>query len=75
MAAFSNAMHMADQMIASRHVSHDGVAEAVKLLQQSGQADRAYELQGRIAVAMNRGELTPEEAGMTLLPSAQNRMR
>ncbi|MES1190589.1 MAG: hypothetical protein ABUS47_05860 [Steroidobacter sp.] len=66
---------MADQMIASRHVSHDGVAEAVKLLQQSGQADRAYELQGRIAVAMNRGELTPEEAGMTLPPSVQNRMR
>lgn len=74
-AAFSNATHMVDQMIASRHVSHEGVAEAIKLLQQSGQADRAYELQGRIAVAMNRGELTPEESGMMLPPSAPNRMR
>ena len=65
-AAYSNATQMVDQMIAGHHVSHEGMAEAIKLLQQSGQADRAYELQGRVAVAINHGELTPEEAGLML---------
>ena len=65
-AAFFNATQMVDQMIVSHHVSHEGMMAAIKLLQQSGQVDRAYELQGRVAAAVNRRELTPAEAGLIL---------
>ncbi|MES1195744.1 MAG: hypothetical protein ABUL58_02250, partial [Steroidobacter sp.] len=73
-AAFSSAIQMVDQMIANRRVSHEGMADAIKLLQQSGQADRVYELQGKIAVAMNKGELTAEEAGLMFQRAAPNQI-
>jgi len=63
-ATFNRATQMIDQMIANRQVTQQGIIDAAQLLQQTGQADRAYLLQARIAAAVNRGELTPEQAGL-----------
>jgi len=61
--AFAQATQLVDQMIASRQVTQPGMSDAFKLLQQTGQGDRAYELNARIAAAVNRKELTPKQAG------------
>jgi hypothetical protein len=63
-AAFAEAARMVDQMIADRAVSPQGRNRAHELLRESGQADRIYEIDGRIAAAINRGEITGEEAGL-----------
>jgi len=60
---FAEATGLVDQMIASRQVTAAGLNDAVKLLQESGQGDRAYQLNARIAAAVNRNELTPAQAG------------
>jgi hypothetical protein len=61
--AFSQATALVDQMIANRQVTQSGLNDAGKLLEQSGQGDRAYELNARVAAAVNRNELTPAQAG------------
>jgi hypothetical protein len=61
--AFARAAQIVDMMIANRRVTSDGLDEAHALLRETGQADRGYELQARVAAAINRGELTPEQAG------------
>lgn len=61
--AFTEATQLVDQMIAGRQVTPPGMSEAYRLLQQSGQGDRAYELNARVAAAVNRKELTPKQAG------------
>jgi hypothetical protein len=66
--AMSRATEIVDRMISNREVTPDGMLEAKGLLQQTGQADRAIELGARIARAVNRGDLTPEQAG--ILPAA-----
>ncbi len=68
-AAFAEATRLVDQMIANRAVTPQGRERAHQLLRESGQADRIYEIDGRIAVAINRGEITPADAG--LAPPAQ----
>ena len=65
-AAFNKATQMVDQLIASRRVTPEGMSEAARLLQETGQSERAYLLHARIAAAINRGELTPEQAGMVM---------
>jgi hypothetical protein len=62
--AFLQATEKIDQMIASRQVTSEGISEAHNLLKETNQSHRAYELMGRISVAINNGELTPAEAGM-----------
>ena len=51
-------------MIADRAVTPQGRDRAHQLLRATGQADRIYEIDGRIAVAINRGEITAAEAGL-----------
>jgi hypothetical protein len=63
-AAFARAAQMVDRMIAARMITGQGLNEAHALLRETGQADRGYELQARISAAMNRGELTLEQAGI-----------
>lgn len=63
-AAFTEATRLVDQMIADRAVTPAGRARAHELLRKSGQADRIYEIEGRIAAAINRGEITPADAGL-----------
>jgi hypothetical protein len=65
--AFAQATDLVDQMIANRQVTRPGMSEAFKLLQQSGQADRAFELDARVAAAVNRKDLTPSQAGYAAL--------
>lgn len=62
-AAFARATQIVDMMIASRRITRDGLNEAEVLLHETGQANRNYELHARIAAAVNRRELTPEQAG------------
>jgi hypothetical protein len=62
--AFSQAARLVDQMIAKREISMQGRDRAHRLLRQSGQADRIYELEARISAAINRGDLTPSQAGL-----------
>lgn len=69
--AFTHASQLVDQMIASRRVTPEGLNEAHQLLQQTGQADRLVEISGRIAVAVNKGELTPAQAGLLMPGSAE----
>lgn len=64
--AFLQATEKIDQMIASRQVTSEGISQAHNLLKETHQAHRAYELMGRISAAINRGELTPAEAGMVM---------
>jgi hypothetical protein len=45
-------------------VTPQGRERAHLLLIDTGQADRIYEIDGRIAAAINRGELTAEDAGL-----------
>jgi len=45
-------------------VTAQGRNRAHELLRESGQADRTYEIDGRIAAAINRGELMPADAGL-----------
>jgi len=61
--AFTEATRLVDEMIANRQVTGPGMSDAVKLLQQSGQGDRAFELNARVAAAVNRRELTAAQAG------------
>jgi len=62
--AFTHATQLIDQMIASHQVTPQGLEEARQLLQQTGQSDQIYLLHARISMAINRRELTPEQAGM-----------
>jgi hypothetical protein len=64
--AFDEATRLVDEMIASGQVTRPAMNEAIKLLQQSGQGDRAFELNARVAAAVNRKELTPRQAGFEL---------
>ena len=65
-AAFAQAQRLVDQMIAAHEVTPQGRLQAEELLRQSGQADRLYEIDARISAAINRGEITPAQAGMGL---------
>ena len=65
-AAFSQATQLVDHMIASRQITPDGLKEARRMLRQTGQSDQAYLLNARIAAAINRHELTPEQAGLAI---------
>jgi hypothetical protein len=67
-AAFAQAERLVDQMIAAHDVTLQGRMQAEELLRQSGQADRMYEIDARISAAINRGEITPAQAGMGLPP-------
>lgn len=62
--AFDDAAQIVDQMIASRRVTIQGMSEAQQILADSGQADRMYEISARVSAAVNRGELTAEQAGL-----------
>jgi hypothetical protein len=62
--AFLQATEKIDQMIAGRQVTSEGINQAYQLLEKTHQSHRAHELMGRIAVAVNKGELSPSEAGM-----------
>ncbi|HEX2584635.1 MAG TPA: hypothetical protein VHL14_05855 [Steroidobacteraceae bacterium] len=64
--AFTRASQLVDQMIANRRITPEGLNEAHQLLQQTNQADRMVEISGRIAVAVNKGQLTPVQAGLTM---------
>jgi hypothetical protein len=68
-AAFAEATRVVDQMIADRRVTPQGRERAHQLLRETGQADRIYEIDGRVAAAINRGEITAADAG--LAPPAQ----
>jgi multidrug resistance efflux pump len=61
--AFTQANQVVDQMISNRKVSSGGMAEALQILQQSGQSDQAYKLMIKVSAAVNSGELTLEQAG------------
>jgi len=63
-AAFAEAGRIVDQMIANRAVTPQGRDKAHELLRESGQADRIHEIDGRIAAAINRGDITAEDAGL-----------
>jgi hypothetical protein len=63
-AAFAEAARLVDQMIENRSVTPQGLDRAHALLRESGQADRSYEIDGRIAAAINRGEITHADAGL-----------
>ncbi len=62
-AAFEHAAQIVDLMIANRRITHEGLNHAHALLRETGQTDRSYEVHARIAAAINRGELTLEQAG------------
>jgi len=64
-AAYSQAVKLVDQMIASHNVTPQGKNQAYELLRQTSQADRLFEIEARISAAINRGDLTPEQAGLT----------
>jgi hypothetical protein len=64
--AFSQATEKIDQMISSRQVTSEGLSQANNLLKETNQSHRSYELMARISAAINRGELTPAEAGMVM---------
>lgn len=62
--AFAQAARIVDQMIANHAVTLQGKNRAHELLRQTGQADRIFEVEARISAAINRGEITPEQAGL-----------
>jgi hypothetical protein len=62
--AFNRATQLIDQMIADRRITTEGLSNAQALLQGSGQSERGAELMSRISAAVNRGDLTPAEAGL-----------
>ena len=62
--AFDDATQIVDQMIASRHVTSQGLMEARQVLADSGQENRMFEISARVSAAVNRGELTLEQAGL-----------
>jgi len=68
--AFDEATQIVDQMIAGRRVTTQGMGEAKQLLDDSGQSERMFEISARVSAAVNRGELTLEQAG--LLPHQVN---
>jgi hypothetical protein len=53
----------ADEIILSKSVTEAGFNHAIQLLTETGQQDKIYLLHARIAVAVNKGELTPKQAG------------
>jgi hypothetical protein len=61
--AYDEAVRLVDEMIASGQVTRPAMNEASRLLQQSGQGDRVFELNARVAAAVNRKELTAKQAG------------
>jgi Icc-related predicted phosphoesterase len=61
--AFSQAQQSVDEMILSKSITETGLNHAVQLLTETGQEDKIYLLRARIAVAVNKGELTPKQAG------------
>lgn len=66
--AFLQAQDLVDRMIFNRSVTPAELGQAMQLLNQTGQEDKAYLLQAQIAVAVNNGELTPQQAGYTGQP-------
>jgi len=62
--AMSQATQLVDQMVAGHQVTPQGMRDAEQLLQQTGQADQIYLLHARISVAVNKGQLTPAQAGL-----------
>ena len=67
-AAFAQAARLVDQMIANHDVTPQGRMQAYELLRQTNQADRIFEIDARISAAINRGEITPDQAGLGLPP-------
>lgn len=61
--AFSQAQQSVDEMILSKSITQTGLNHAIQLLTETGQQDKIYLLHARIAVAVNKGELTPKQAG------------
>ena len=68
-AAFSEAARIVDQMITNHEITLQGRSQARELLRRTGQADRIYEIEGRISAAINRGDITPAQAGLGLPPT------
>jgi uncharacterized membrane-anchored protein YhcB (DUF1043 family) len=68
-AAFSEAARIVDQMITNHEITLRGRSQAQELLRQTGQADRIYEIEARISAAINRGDITPAQAGLGLPPT------
>jgi len=64
--AMTEATQIVDEMIRNRDVTLAGMAEARRLLEASGQADRTYEIYARVSAAINRGEITPAQAGVVM---------
>jgi uncharacterized membrane protein YdfJ with MMPL/SSD domain len=62
--ALAQATRLIDQMVSNHQVTPQGMRDAEQLLQQTGQADQIYLLHGRIAVAVNKGNLTLAQAGL-----------
>src|SRR5262245_16028351 len=56
-AAFSQAVKIVDQMIASRDITPQGKQKAHELLRQTGQSDRLFEIDARISAAITRVEI------------------
>jgi hypothetical protein len=63
--AFNDASNLVEQMIARQAFTREGLLQAISLLQQTGQAERSFELQARILNAVNSGELNPEQVNLT----------
>jgi len=64
MSAMTQATQLVDQMISNHQVTMQGMRDAEQLLQQTGQSDQIYLLHARIAVAVNKGDLTLAQSGI-----------
>jgi len=64
--AMTEATDIVDEMIRNHDVTLAGMVEARRLLESSGQADRTYELYARVSAAINRGDITPAQAGLVM---------
>jgi signal transduction histidine kinase len=62
--AFSQAQQSVDEMILGKSITETGLNQAIQLLTETGQGDKVYLLHARIAVAVNNGQLTPQQAGL-----------
>jgi hypothetical protein len=58
-----NATNLVDKMIASRNVPFEQLQEIEQMLHATSQSDKIVDMHARISAAVNRGELTPKEAG------------
>lgn len=66
---FGEAAQLVDQMIANHQISQDQLLRAIALLRDSDQESRSMELGTRILLAIERGELTQQQAGIIVSPS------